>query len=105
MEKRAGLVSDALEELMRPAEIIFRNDAPIRRLEGLPSEVHTRSGKSWDARWVKIDGFEYWLDLQSGQKTGFYLDQRAQHAAVARHCAGRRGLDAFCNQVAFSLHA
>jgi 23S rRNA (cytosine1962-C5)-methyltransferase len=54
---------------------------------------------------VKIDGFDYWLDLQSGQKTGFYLDQRPQHAAIEKYCAGARVLDAFCNQGAFTLHA
>lgn len=105
MEKRAAIVSDVLAEILKPAEIIFRNDAPIRRLEGLPLEVHTRSGKSWEPRWVRIDGFDYWLDLQSGQKTGFYLDQRPQHSAVAKYCAGKRVLDAFCNQGAFALHA
>jgi 23S rRNA (cytosine1962-C5)-methyltransferase len=105
MEKRAALVGDMLAEVVQPAEIIFRNDAPIRRLEGLPMEVHTRSGNPWEPRWVTIDGFDYWLDLQSGQKTGFYLDQRPQHAAVAKYCAGKRVLDAFCNQGAFGLHA
>ncbi len=105
MEKRASLVGDVLAEVVKPAEIIFRNDAPIRRLEGLPMEVHTRSGKTWEPRWVTIDGFDYWLDLQQGQKTGFYLDQRPQHAAVAKYCAGKRVLDAFCNQGAFALHA
>jgi len=105
MERRAGLIGDLLAELLRPAEVIFRNDAPIRRLEGLPLEVRTRSGRPWEARWVRIGGLEYWLDLQAGQKTGFYLDQRFQHAAVARHCAGARVLDAFCNQGAFALQA
>ncbi|MBS0663271.1 MAG: class I SAM-dependent rRNA methyltransferase [Verrucomicrobia bacterium] len=105
LEKRSGLVGDLLAELLGPAEIIFRNDAPIRRLEGLPLEVHTRSGGEWAPRWVGIDGFDYWLDLQYGQKTGFYLDQRAQHAAVAKYCAGKKVLDAFCNQGAFALHA
>lgn len=105
MEKRAGLIGDVLADLLDPAEIIFRNDAPIRKLEGLPPEVHTRSGKAWEPRWVRIDGFDYWLDLQAGQKTGFYLDQRPQHAAVARHCAGKSVLDAFCNQGPFALHA
>jgi 23S rRNA (cytosine1962-C5)-methyltransferase len=105
LEKRGQLVSDVLAEVLQPAEIIFRNDAPIRRLEGLPFEVHTRSGRDWAPRWVAIDGFDYWLDLQAGQKTGFYLDQRPQHAAVARYCAGKRVLDAFCNQGAFALHA
>ena len=105
MDRRAGLIGDLLAELLRPAEVIFRNDASIRRLEGLPLEVRTRSGRPWEARWVRIGGLEYWLDLQAGQKTGFYLDQRFQHAAVARHCAGARVLDAFCNQGAFALQA
>ena len=105
MEQRSALIGDVLADLLQPAEIIFRNDAPIRRLEGLPSEVHTRSGEPWDARWMSIDGLEYWLDLQGGQKTGFYLDQRAQHQIVARHCAGKRVLDAFCNQGPFAIHA
>lgn len=105
MERRAALIGDLLAELLRPAEVIFRNDAPIRRLEGLPLEVRTRSGRPWEARWVRIGGLEYWLDLQAGQKTGFYLDQRFQHSVVARHCAGARVLDAFCNQGAFALQA
>jgi 23S rRNA (cytosine1962-C5)-methyltransferase len=105
LERRTAELGDALTELVKPEEIIFRNDAPIRRLEGLPSEVHTRSGRAWEPRWLHIDGFDYWLDLQGGQKTGFYLDQRPQHAAVAKYCAGGRVLDAFCNQGAFALHA
>jgi 23S rRNA (cytosine1962-C5)-methyltransferase len=105
MEKRSALLGDVLAEVLKPAEIIFRNDVPIRRLEGLPMEVHTRSGKVCEPRWQRIEGCEYWLDLQSGQKTGFYLDQRYQHAAVAKYCSGARVLDAFCNQGAFALHA
>ena len=105
MEKRAGLIGDLLHTLLSPAEIIFRNDAPIRRLEGLTQETHTRSGAAWEPRWLAIDGFEYWLDLQTAQKTGFCLDQRAQHAAVAKYCVGKRVLDAFCNQGPFALHA
>ena len=105
MEKRTALIGDALQDLLRPSEIIYRNDATIRRLEGLPLEVHTRSGQSWAPRWLRIDGLDYWLDLQQGQKTGFYLDQRAQHSAVARYCNGKQVLDAFCNQGSFALHA
>jgi 23S rRNA (cytosine1962-C5)-methyltransferase len=104
MEKRSSLISDLLADLVKPAEIVFRNDANIRRLEGLPLEVHTRTGMSWEPRWMRIDGLEYWLDLQGGQKTGFYLDQRKQHAAVAEYARGRRVLDAFCNQGSFALH-
>jgi len=105
MERRAALIGDLLHRLAGPAEVVFRNDAQIRRLEGLPMEVHTRSGSPWEPRWVTVDGFEVWLDLMGGQKTGFYLDQRAQHPAVARYCAGGRVLDAFCNQGSFGIHA
>jgi 23S rRNA (cytosine1962-C5)-methyltransferase len=104
MEKRAGLIADLLAELTGASEIIYRNDAHIRKLEGLPAEVHTRSGSPWAPRWAAIDGFDYWLDLQGGQKTGFYLDQRLQHPAVAKYAQGRRVLDAFCNQGPFALH-
>ncbi len=104
MEKRSAVISDLLAGLTGAKDIIFRNDANIRKLEGLAAAVHTRSGAAWEPRWVKIDGLDYWLDLQGGQKTGFYLDQRQQHAVVAKYAAGRRVLDAFCNQGSFALH-
>lgn len=104
MEKRSVAISDLLANLTGAQEIIFRNDANIRKLEGLAAGVHTRTGSAWEPRWVKIDGLDYWLDLQGGQKTGFYLDQRQQHAVVAKYAAGRRVLDAFCNQGSFALH-
>ena len=73
MDKRQKLLGDVLADIVQPAEIIFRNDASIRRLEGLPFEVHTRSGQAWESRWVRIDGFDYWLDLQGGQKPFHFL--------------------------------
>jgi 23S rRNA (cytosine1962-C5)-methyltransferase len=105
MERRSAMIGDLLGGLLGSAEVVFRNDAQVRRLEGLALETHTRSGRPWEARWAPIDGVETWLDLMGGQKTGFYLDQRAQHAAVARYCGGRSVLDAFCNQGSFALHA
>ncbi len=105
MEKRRELLADVFKELIQPQEIVFRNDSNIRRLEGLPLEVSTLSGAAWEPRWVKIGGVDYWLDLTGGQKTGFYLDQREQHARIAAHAQGRRVLDCFCNQGAFALNA
>lgn len=103
--------ADQLVELTGATELIHRDDGSIRRLEGLAQEVTTSSGEPWEPRWATIEGFDYWLNLMSGQKTGFYLDQRQQHARVAAHVArlggegrGVRMLDAFCNQGAFGLH-
>lgn len=104
-ERLLETILAALDELLHPAEIIVRNDAPIRRLEGLPAEVRTFSGRAYEPRWVSIGGLDYWLDLAGGQKTGFYLDQTREHAKVARYAAGRRVLDCFCNQGSFALHA
>lgn len=104
MDRLGAQIGDLLVELTGAVEVIFRNDSNLRRLEGLRSEVHTRSGRPWEPRWVKIDEFDYWLDLAGGQKTGFYLDQRRQHQAVARYAGGRRVLDAFCNQGSFAMH-
>jgi 23S rRNA (cytosine1962-C5)-methyltransferase len=105
MERRSALIGDLVHRILKPSEVVFRNDAQIRRLEGLPLETHTRSGSPWEPRWVTVDGLEMWLDLMGGQKTGSYLDQREQHPAVARYCAGKSVLDAFCNQGSFGLHA
>ena len=105
MEKRTPALVALLQELLKPEEIVIRNDATIRRLEGLPLSVSTASGRPWEPRWLTIDGLDYWLDLQNSQKTGFYLDQREQHRRVAPYCAGGRVLDAFCNQGPFALHA
>src|SRR5690606_15580357 len=61
MDLRVDVIANLLHELLQPAEVIHRDDAPIRRLEGLPQHVRTRSGRAWEPRWMTIDGFEYWL--------------------------------------------
>jgi 23S rRNA (cytosine1962-C5)-methyltransferase len=103
-DRRAGLVSDLLQELLGPSEIVFRNDAPARRREGLALGVATRSGKPAEPRFVRLGEVELWLDPMAGQKTGLYLDQRFEYARVAAHAAGRRVLDCFCYAGGFALH-
>jgi 23S rRNA (cytosine1962-C5)-methyltransferase len=51
------------------------------------------------------NGLEYLVDLQSGQKTGFYCDQRENRRRVAEFCSSRRVLDLFCYTGGFSLNA
>lgn len=105
MDQRKELLASILGDLLSPAEILFRNDAPARTLEGLPAFVGTHSGRPLGPFWQDIDGLRFEIDLMQGQKTGFFLDQRAQYAAVARLAGGRRVLDCFCNQGAFALFA
>lgn len=93
-----------LQEQFRPRDILIRNDAPSRRLEGLELERRTLSGRPLQPFWGRIYKVWYDLDLDKSQKTGFYLDQRQEHFKVATMAPGWRVLDAFCNQGAFALN-
>lgn len=103
VERQLETISEILDSLLKPKEIVYRNDAPTRKHEGLDLEVRSRSGKDFEPRWFNIDGLDYRLDLQKGHKTGFYLDQRQQHLEVAALAKGRRVLDGFCHVGAFAL--
>ena len=93
-----------VQEQWQPREIVLRNDAPSRRMEGLDLYSRTFSGKPLAPFWGQIYDTWYWLDLENAQKTGFYLDQRQEHFKVATMADGWRVLDAFCNQGAFALN-
>jgi 23S rRNA (cytosine1962-C5)-methyltransferase len=86
------------------ATIIQRNDAPVRKAEGLDliTGVLAGSAPAGPLR-IKIKNVEFELDLLHGHKTGFYLDQRDNYNLIAEHAQGRRVLDCFTNQGAFAL--
>lgn len=106
MAQRRDLLVQSLVDLVRPEGIYLRTERGIGQLEGL----ELRDGPLWGkvpAEPVPIDedGLRFLVHLCEGQKTGFYLDQRTNRAAVARLAAGRRVLDAFCYTGGFGLHA
>lgn len=103
MDMRLPAIATALLELTKAETLVFRNDAPVRKLEGLDTYIKTFEEKALEPFELSIGGLSYTLDLLEGQKTGFYLDQREQHSLVASYARGRKVLDAFCNQGAFAL--
>jgi 23S rRNA (cytosine1962-C5)-methyltransferase len=103
MDQRRNLIVDALKAIVKPKTILERNDAPIRVAEGLESRVGVLEGTAPEPFWQKIGGLEFEVNLVSGQKTGFYLDQVNSYAGVAEFAKGRRVLDCFANQGAFAL--
>jgi 23S rRNA (cytosine1962-C5)-methyltransferase len=103
MDQRLLVITDVLQRLLRPREIVLRNDAPSRKLEGMETSIRTVSGKPLAPSWMEVGGVQVLVDLTGGQKTGMYLDQLDQHARVAQLAKGRRVLDAFCNQGGFGL--
>ncbi len=103
MEQRLPLILEILQRQLAPREIVLRNDAPTRKLEGMDSYVKTVSGAKLEPEWMEIGGVAWQVDLMGGQKTGLYLDQLEQHAHIAQFARGRKVLDAFCNQGGFGL--
>jgi 23S rRNA (cytosine1962-C5)-methyltransferase len=97
------MIAEALQELLAPKSIIERNDAPIRKAEGLELHTGVLAGEVPGAFEISVFGITFEVDLMRGQKTGFYLDQLPNYAAVAAHAAGRKVLDCFANQGAFAL--
>lgn len=102
------LIIDALRADGHEISGIFeRNDVKIRELEGLPQ------GKGWfgnthpDSCVTEIceNGVYYSVDVENGQKTGFFLDQKYNRLAVARLAKGKRVLDCFTHTGSFALNA
>jgi 23S rRNA (cytosine1962-C5)-methyltransferase len=103
MDQRKALLVQALLTVFEPRSIIERNDSAIRKAEGLEPLSGVLHGTPSDSQTLQFDGLHFQIDLLTGQKTGFYLDQIENYRAVAAHARGRKVLDCFANQGAFAL--
>ena len=104
MEAATPHILAALQDLFAPRVVVARNDSAVRKLEGLEEAVTLLHGTDGTAT-VEESGLRFPVDLLGGQKTGWFFDQRANRAMVARFCAGRTMLDAFCHTGGFGLAA
>jgi 23S rRNA (cytosine1962-C5)-methyltransferase len=109
-----GVLRDALA----PAAILERPDPRMRELEGLsapsPAPLWSREGEEPRTHTrFRLNGLEFLYDANSGQKTGAFLDQRANYAAATEwarrlnassRANGGRALDVCCYQGGFALH-
>jgi len=106
MEAARAAIIDELGRLLAPRGIVERSDAAHRALEGLDASGGVIAGEPPEAALaIRDGGLSFPVDLERGQKTGFYLDQRLNRPAVAAWARGRRVLDAFCYTGAFAAHA
>ena len=103
MDLRRDLIAAALREVCAPESIVERNDAPIRAAEGMEPRTGVLHGGAPSPFQITTPHGVFSVDLVSGQKTGLYLDQFDNYAAVAALARGRRVLDCFCNQGGFAL--
>ena len=95
----------ALDELVRPRGILLRGaERGLAKLEGLhlPDRL-VRGAAPAGPVFVAEQGLKFGVDLTEGQKTGWYLDQRDNRFAAARHARGRRVLDAFSYSGGFAV--
>jgi len=99
-------ILDALMELSGCAAIFERSDAEVRKLEGLEARAGFVRGNRAASRCPIIEyGLNFRVDVQQGQKTGFFLDQRENRQRVRALAAGRKVLDGFSYTGGFALAA
>ena len=118
MDQRKELIVSALEgsatfqvgespfaswKLAPPLSIMERNDAIVRRAEGMELQSGVLRGDAPNEVEIEVAGLKLQIDLLHSQKTGFYLDQLPNYEAVAQYANGRRVLDCFTSQGGFAL--
>ena len=99
-------ILDALKRQSGCEAIFERSDAEVRRLEGLQPRIGFVRGNRNAARCAIVEhGLHFRVDVEQGQKTGFFLDQRENRQRVRALAAGREVLDAFSYTGGFSVAA
>ncbi len=106
LAERTALLTPLLVELLAPRCIFLRTERGIGKLEGLELSDGPLWGELPDGPVTIVEnGLEFAVDVRTGQKTGFYLDQRENRRAAAEFARGRRVLDVFCYSGGFALAA
>lgn len=104
-DRHLNTIAEILDVLVRPKAIYERNDSPTRDLEGLERRSGFLMGQVEPPVMITENGLKFWVDVVAGQKTGHFLDQRENRAAVRPLAGGGRVLDCFCHTGGFGLHA
>ncbi|MEI6412783.1 MAG: class I SAM-dependent rRNA methyltransferase [Pseudomonadota bacterium] len=105
MERLKDDILAALEKVLKPQAIVWRNDSPLRTLEGLPLYREVAMGQP--PEWIELPegAARFLVSPLMGQKTGWFYDQADNRARLARYCRGKRVLDVFCYLGAWGIQA
>lgn len=105
MDARKDEIVSALEELFHPRSIIEKNLSHLRKLEGLSEQEGIINGAESEVEFHDALGTKYHADILKSQKTGGYLDQMDNRAAIRRYIPeGAKVLDLFTNTGGFALN-
>jgi 23S rRNA (cytosine1962-C5)-methyltransferase len=96
---------NALQTIFNPKGIFERNDVPVRELEGLPQQKGFLSQPFDPKIIINENGLKFHVDLENGQKTGYFLDQQDNRRAIQHIVKGADVLGAFTYTGTFEIHA
>ncbi len=105
MDRRKAMLADLLAEVTGLKTIYLRNDPKSRTLEGLSLERGFAKGSGATTVEITEGQAVFRVDMEFGQKTGWFCDQRENRLAAARYANGAEVLEAFCHTGAFGIHA
>ena len=95
----------ALEQVFNPKGIYERNDVPVRELEGLPQHKGFLSAPFDTSIIINENGLKFHVDIENGQKTGYFLDQQDNRRAIQHIVKNAEVLGAFTYTGTFEIHA
>jgi 23S rRNA (cytosine1962-C5)-methyltransferase len=95
----------AINSIFQPKGIYERNDVPVRELEGLPQQKGFLSAPFDTKIIINENGLKFHVDIENGQKTGYFLDQQDNRRAIQHIVKGADVLGAFTYTGTFEIHA
>jgi 23S rRNA (cytosine1962-C5)-methyltransferase len=98
-------ITKALEKIFSPKGIYERNDVPVRELEGLSQQKGFLSEPFPTEIMINENGLKFYVDIENGQKTGYFLDQQDNRRAIQNIVKGADVLGAFTYTGTFEIHA
>jgi len=98
-------IVDALNKIFSPKGIYERNDVPVRELEGLPQQKGFLSAPFDTKIVIRENGLQFFVDIENGQKTGYFLDQQDNRRAIQHIVKDADVLGAFTYTGTFEIHA
>jgi 23S rRNA (cytosine1962-C5)-methyltransferase len=98
-------IVNALQSVFNPKGIYERNDVPVRELEGLPQQKGFLSAPFDTKIIINENGLKFYVDIENGQKTGYFLDQQDNRRAIRNIVRGADVLGAFTYTGTFEIHA
>jgi 23S rRNA (cytosine1962-C5)-methyltransferase len=104
MEKLQAQVLDALQKVIQPKRILLRNDSPYRKLEGLNQQTVWFYGNPTEEEIIEIEELKFFVNFETGQKTGFFLDQRENRKRLLQAGTAESLLDVYAYTGAWSIY-